>query len=66
LKKGIDTDSPEEIAKYADEVCLLFGLAGQTAESMQRDIDIGLQFFERICINVMVEKFHKKSSRMQR
>lgn len=59
LKKGIDTDSPEEIAKYADEVCLLFGLAGQTAESMQRDIDIGLQFFERICINVMVENSTK-------
>lgn len=55
LKKGIDTDVPEEIAKYADEVCLLFGLAGQTLESMQRDIDIGLRFFERVCINIMVE-----------
>lgn len=59
LKKGIDTDLPEEIAKYADEVCLLFGLSGQTLESMQRDIEIGLQYFERICINIMVENSTK-------
>lgn len=59
LKKGIDTDSPKEIAKYADEVCLLFGLEGQTLQSMQRDIEIGLQFFERICINIMVENSTK-------
>jgi len=54
LKKGIDTDLPEEIAKYADEICLLFGLTGQTFHSMQRDIETGLQYFERICINIMV------------
>lgn len=59
LKKGIDTDSPEVIAKYADEVCLLFGLAGQTAESMKRDIETGLRFFERICVNIMVENSTK-------
>lgn len=59
LKKGIDTDSPKEIAKYADEVCLLFGLKGQTFQSMQRDIETGLQFFERICINIMVENSTK-------
>lgn len=59
LKKGIDTDSPWEIAKYADEVCLLFGLKGQTLSSMQRDIELGLQFFERICINIMVENSTK-------
>lgn len=59
LRKGIDTDSPAEIAKYADEICLLFGLEGQTLESMQRDIDIGLQYFERICINIMVENTTK-------
>lgn len=59
LKKGIGTDSPEEIAKYADEVCLLFGLANQTLASMQRDVEIGLRFFERICINIMVENSTK-------
>ena len=59
LKKGIDTDEPEEIAKYADEICLLFGLAGQTVVTMRRDVEIGLQFFERICINIMVENSTK-------
>ena len=38
LDKGIDTDSPAEIASYFDEACLLFGLPGQTAEGMEQDI----------------------------
>lgn len=54
LKKGIDTDSPAEIANYADEICLLFGLGGQTVESMERDIQTGLQYFRRVCVNIMV------------
>ena len=33
----------------------LFGISGQTAESMQKDIETGLKYFERICINIMVE-----------
>ncbi|MCI9446684.1 MAG: radical SAM protein [Lachnospiraceae bacterium] len=55
LGKGIDTDSPKEIAGYFDEVCLLLGLPGQTAESMERDIQTGLAHFERICVNIMQE-----------
>lgn len=53
LVKGIETDNPKEIAEYFDEVCLLFGLPGQTAESMQNDIEIGLRYFERVCVNIM-------------
>ncbi len=53
LDKGIDTDSPAEIAAYFDEACLLQGLPGQTAESMERDIETGLAYFERVCINIM-------------
>lgn len=53
LDKGIDTDNPQEIAKYFDEACLLQGIAGQTAKSMEDDILTGLQYFERICINIM-------------
>ena len=53
LVKGIDTDSPSEIAKYFNEVCLLFGIPGQTKESMLEDIKIGLEHFDRICINIM-------------
>ncbi len=55
LKKGISEYSPEEIARNFNEANFLFGLTGQTLSSMKRDIDLGLRFFERICINIMCE-----------
>lgn len=55
LHKGILTKNPEEIAKEFNECCLLFGLMGQTVESMKYDIEIGLRYFERVCVNIMVE-----------
>ncbi len=55
LKKGMEHVSPEKIALYADEICLLFGLTGQTEESMRRDVETGLKLFERVCINIMVK-----------
>lgn len=55
LHKGIREKEPERIAEDFDEVCLLFGLAGQTAESMRSDIETGLALFERVCVNIMVE-----------
>ncbi len=55
LDKGIDARSPEELAEYFDEVCLLQGIPGQTVESMDRDIQTGLAYFERVCINIMQE-----------
>lgn len=55
LDKGIDTDNPLKIAEYFDEVCLLQGIQGQTKESMERDIETGLKYFERVCINIMQE-----------
>lgn len=55
LIKGIDTDRPEDIAEYFDECCLLFGLTGQTVESMEKDLSIGLTYFERVCVNIMVD-----------
>lgn len=55
LDKGIDTDNPAEIAQYFDEVCLLQGIPGQTRESMERDIETGLSYFERVCVNIMQE-----------
>lgn len=53
LKKGFGNVSPEQIKEYADEVCLLFGLDGQTEDSMKNDIETGLKYFERVCVNVM-------------
>ena len=54
LDKGIDETDPAKIAADFDECCLLFGLAGQTAERMARDVRIGLSHFDRVCINIMV------------
>lgn len=53
LKKGFGFATPMELANYADEVCLLFGLTGQTEQSMINDIEIGLKYFDRVCVNIM-------------
>lgn len=55
LVKGIDAEEPADIAEYFDEVCLLQGIPGQSAASMERDIETGLQYFSRVCVNIMVE-----------
>lgn len=57
--KGIDTEDPLEMAKYYDQVCLLFGLTGQTQASMENDLNIGLNYFNRVCVNIMVENSTK-------
>lgn len=53
LHKGIPEDDPAVIARDFDEANLLVGLTGQTVASMERDIELGLKHFERICVNVM-------------
>lgn len=55
LDKGIDETDPGEISRDFDECCLLFGIPGQTAQSMQRDLETGLANFKRVCVNIMVE-----------
>lgn len=55
LRKGIEEKNPAKIAEAFNECCLLFGLEGQTVESMKRDIETGLQYFERVCVNIFVE-----------
>ena len=55
MHKGIKESDPATIAQDFDECCLLFGLPGQTYESMLHDIETGLAHFERICVNIMVE-----------
>lgn len=55
LHKGIGVSDPAEIAAQFDECCLLFGLSGQTADSMRQDIQTGLTHFDRVCVNVMVK-----------
>jgi len=55
LLKGINESRPEIIAENFDEANFLFGLTGQTVSSIQQDIEIGLKYFERICVNIMCE-----------
>lgn len=55
LKKGIDEIKPEIISKNFDEANFLFGISGQSVQSMEKDIELGLKYFERICINIMCE-----------
>lgn len=55
LDKGIDEHDPAVISTAFDECCLLAGLPGQTAGSMMRDIETGLRYFDRVCVNVMTE-----------
>ncbi|MDE6060280.1 MAG: hypothetical protein K2G31_02255, partial [Clostridia bacterium] len=55
LLKGIHEREPEIISHNFDEANFLFGISGQSVESMLRDITLGLENFERICINVMCE-----------
>lgn len=55
LDKGMGDAAPEEIAKYFNQVCLLQGIPGQTKESMLLDIETGLQYFQRVCVNIMTK-----------
>jgi hypothetical protein len=54
LDKGLGNATAEDIAQYFQQVCLLQGLPGQNKESMLKDIALGLQYFERVCVNIMV------------
>lgn len=54
LDKGMGNATTEEIAQFFDQVCLLQGLPGQSKESMLKDIEAGLEYFERVCVNIMV------------
>lgn len=53
LCKGIPDVPLDQLREMADQICLLVGLPGQTLDSMKRDIEWGLTYFDRICINVM-------------
>jgi hypothetical protein len=53
LDKGMGWESPAEIAEFFQEVCLLFGLPGQTSALMLADLRTGLRYFERVCVNMM-------------
>ena len=53
LNKGIRERAPDIIATHFDEANFLFGITGQSAQTMKKDVELGLEYFERICINIM-------------
>ena len=54
-KKGIPANvTPEDIAKYFSGACLLFGIEGQSFESVRRDIETALAHFEYFSLNAFV------------
>lgn len=55
LKKGIKETDPKKICENFDEANFLFGIKAQTIQSIKNDIELGLKYFERICINIMCE-----------
>lgn len=55
-KKGIpESVSVQDIAKYFQGVCLLFGIHGQSKESISNDIELAMANFEYFSINAFVE-----------
>lgn len=53
LKKGIPDREPHVISQHFEETNFLFGIHGQSVHSMEHDIMLGLDCFERICVNIM-------------
>ncbi len=55
LRKNVVFDSPEEVAMYFRNICLMVGIKGQTPEMIDKDMEIALRLFDRVCINIFVE-----------
>lgn len=55
LGKGMDFDTPADVARLTDTICLLVGFRGQTRETIRRDIDLLLEHFKYGCVNLLTE-----------
>lgn len=63
LKKGIKPNEPKEIAKDFNEANFLIGIQSQSEAMIRKDIELGLEHFERICLNVMCDNSKMKADR---
>lgn len=59
LNKGIIINSPLDVSKYYDSICLMVGIKGQTKESIDRNIEYLLKYFKKGCINIWIENSTK-------
>lgn len=55
LNKGIVFNSPEDVSKYYDSICLMVGIKGQTKEMIDNDVKNLIKYFKRGCINIWIE-----------
>ena len=55
LDKGMDFDTPQEVARLTNTICLMVGFRGQTCDIVRRDIDILLEHFAYGCVNLFTE-----------
>ncbi|MDR0984340.1 MAG: hypothetical protein LBL93_04955 [Ruminococcus sp.] len=54
LGKDLGDVSALEISEYFNWVNILFGIEGQTMESLSKDIDIARRYFQRINVNIFI------------
>jgi hypothetical protein len=55
LNKAMPFDSPQDVARLTDTICLLVGFRGQTRDTVRRDMDILLKHFRYGCVNLFTE-----------
>lgn len=57
VRNSFNKDMPKnisisELKEFFDDICLLHGVESQTNEMIENDIQIGLNNFRRICVNI--------------
>ena len=52
LHKGLPGVTPEQIAQYFQWINIMFGMEGQTIEQLKKDIEIGLEYFDRVNLSI--------------
>lgn len=52
LNKNARFETPLDVKKYFQSICLMVGIKGQTKEMIRNDIDIVLKYFDYATINV--------------
>ena len=55
MKKGFGRPTLEQLKEVFDEINLLVGVKGQNIEQVKKDLEIGINNFERICVNLYKE-----------
>lgn len=55
LNKNVNFETPQEVATYFDNICLMVGIKGQTPAMVDQDMEYAQKYFKKACINIFVE-----------